>query len=46
MVMNRFIWINGNNLPLHIVINKGQHHHLYYDNGWCKGAKEMKSFQK
>lgn len=42
----KFLDQQGNNLPLHIVINHGQHHHNYYDNGIWPSLLKEENFKK
>lgn len=41
-----FLDQQGNNLPLHIVINHGQHHHNYYDNGLWPSLLKEENFKR
>lgn len=44
---NNIIYLDNNekNLPLHIIINSGLHHHGYYDNGIWKGIIEKEDYK-
>lgn len=36
---------NDKNLPLHIIVNSGLHHHGYYDNGIWKGVTKKEDYE-